>query len=199
MASVALALGLVSGCASSGRELPAPKGAAARLPTGSALAGATAAQSGGIAVSSPVVAPGGLLPASFLLPGVTMGPPLRWSGVPASTAEQAISAEVDATGQVLWLVTGLGPGERELDGPTVAAGTVRANSIGARAWSPPTTADGPVTVRVTVWALSAPLDVRPDATADQVLGAIVGQTAAKGVLKFVASPAANTGSAFSTR
>jgi phosphatidylethanolamine-binding protein (PEBP) family uncharacterized protein len=180
-----LVLATVSACASTGRELPAPK--ITRAPTSSALTAATALQSGSLTLASPVVAVGGVIPTAYLSSAAAGPPPLQWSTPPAATAELAVTIEDDATGTAYWIVTGIPRGTVSIDavGALPAGSVVRPNGAGLAEWSPPSLVGGVVRLRFTVWALSAPLVVTPTAAAADTVSAIAGTTLAKGVFKAV--------------
>jgi phosphatidylethanolamine-binding protein (PEBP) family uncharacterized protein len=73
-----------------------------------------------LTVSSPVVSAKGLLPAQYTCAGRNIVPPIKWSGVPANTAElalflldlghsESVGGAVQAKLKVAWMIHGLKP------------------------------------------------------------------------------------------
>jgi Raf kinase inhibitor-like YbhB/YbcL family protein len=167
---LAVALAGLVGCSSGGgasvpeRELPEP-----------------------ITVSSAAFAAGGVIPRRFTCAGEDVSPPLRWSGVPAGTAEVALVVDdPDAPGgtYVHWLVAGLDPGRGRLAEGQVPAGARQlANSAGKAAWTGPCPPGGPAHhYRFTVYALRQAPEVAGDAEPAAVVEAIEAAASARGRL-----------------
>jgi phosphatidylethanolamine-binding protein (PEBP) family uncharacterized protein len=96
---------------------PAPKHAEERVPVTEK-----------IAVASPVVPTEGVLPSQYTCDGRNVALPLRWTGIPAGTAELMLDVlDVNPVhGQLFfdWAVAGLKPGSTGITGGKLPAGAV---------------------------------------------------------------------------
>jgi Raf kinase inhibitor-like YbhB/YbcL family protein len=140
-----------------------------------------------IAVSSPAFAAGQAIPQRFTCQGENRSPPLRWSGLPAATAEVALvvdDPDAPRGTYVHWVVTGIDPARATLAEGTVppAARQLR-NSAGTVAYTGPCPPGGPAHhYRFTVYALRRPAGVAGDAGPREAIEAIEAAAAARGRL-----------------
>ncbi len=130
-----------------------------------------------IAVESPAFADGATIPRRYTCEGEDTSPPLRWSKVPAGTAEVALVVDdPDAPGGtfVHWVVVHLDPGRRALAEGSLPPGARQArNSAGKAAWLGPCPPKGPAHhYRFTVYALQRRVAVDPSTGPDQARSAI---------------------------
>jgi Raf kinase inhibitor-like YbhB/YbcL family protein len=140
--SLAVSLGA---CSNDGRDLrpPAlgqtipPSSTSSSQPPIGSLSGS--APSGSLSMSSPAVGPGGVLPDVYTCLGRNVSPPLTWTGVPAGTAELAVTmTDDDANGFVHWVVAGLDPALTGLAEGTLPEGAVQsANDAKSVGWFGP--------------------------------------------------------------
>lgn len=124
-----------------GSRLPRPKGAPERAPTPREVASSTVAD---MALQSPAIVAAngepGRLASTFTCDGKDSWPALRWSGVPAGTAELALYLmniqPVEGKLFVDWAVAGLAPGLGGIDAGALPKGAITAtNSFGKRGYS----------------------------------------------------------------
>jgi Raf kinase inhibitor-like YbhB/YbcL family protein len=140
-----------------------------------------------ITVSSPAFAAGAAIPVRFTCAGENVSPPLRWSAVPAGTAEVALvvdDPDAPRGTYVHWVVIGLGRDATELAEGAVPAGARQlANSAGDAAYTGPCPPAGPAHhYRFTVYALERAPEVAGDAGPGAAVEAIEAAAAARGRL-----------------
>jgi len=126
-----------------------------------------------IELSSPVVREGGRLPARYTCDGADVSPPLRWSSIPAGTAELALfvfefEGEAPGGGSLLdWAVAGLSPTLRGLAAGALPAGAiVGRNSRGQSRYSICPPPGGIHHYGVVLLALPRPVAAAPGFDAD---------------------------------
>jgi len=131
-------------------------------------------------LTSPAFAAGAEIPTGFTCDDHDVPPPLRWSGLPASTVELAVTLEdLDGPGGrfVHWVVWGIDPTSRGLPEGVVPAGVQEGRNGGGRDGylgpCPPAGSD-PHRYRFTLYALRRAVVLGPGATADQLRSAIRG-------------------------
>jgi Raf kinase inhibitor-like YbhB/YbcL family protein len=140
-----------------------------------------------IAVSSPAFTAGSPIPQRFTCKGDNISPPLRWSGVPAGTAEVALvvdDPDAPRGTYVHWIVIGLDPASTKLAEATVPPGGRQArNSAGDAAYTGPCPPGGPAHhYRFTIYALRRSPDVGDDASPETTIQAIEAAATARGRL-----------------
>jgi hypothetical protein len=113
VAAALVAVLLLASCGDDGRELRAPPPGATAPPLATSTSAAPAAvnpAASTLTLTSDAFAEGSPIPADHTCDGANVSPPLSWSGVPASTAELALTmTDPDARGFVHWVVTGIDP------------------------------------------------------------------------------------------
>ncbi|WP_367320244.1 YbhB/YbcL family Raf kinase inhibitor-like protein [Streptomyces sp. HUAS ZL42] len=165
------ALGLVAGCGDDESDSGVPAPSASQR----------------ITVTSPAFTEGGTIPRRYTCDGEDVSPPLHLAAVPANTSELVLLAEdPDAPHGTFthWLVWGVGP--HDTDWP---AGEVPRDAEQGRNGFEKTGYGGPCPPKgkphhyvFTVYATDQPLDLRADASADDVRSALTGHTLAAGTL-----------------
>jgi len=139
-----------------------------------------------ISLTSPVLAQGRPVPRRFTCDGLDDPPPLRWSGVPAGTAELALLLE-DQNSQgesgapfVHWSLFGIPPSATHVP-PNARAGT---NDFHQLTYGGPCPPDNDPAHRYvfTLYALRAPLDVPDGAPPTDLRAAIARAAFAQGRL-----------------
>jgi Raf kinase inhibitor-like YbhB/YbcL family protein len=131
-------------------------------------------------LTSPAFAPGAMIPTGFTCDDHDVPPPLRWSGLPASTVELALTLEdLDTPGRrfVHWVAWGIDPASHGLPDGVVPAGVHEGrNRAGRDGYLGPCPSAGsdPHRYRFTLYALRRHLVLGPDATIDQLRPAIRG-------------------------
>lgn len=116
------------------------------------------------------------IPARHTCDGEDVAPPLTWEGAPDGTAEFALIVEdPDARDFVHWVLTGIpGTASQLPDAQGDSIGTPGRNDFRRDGWGGPCPPSGTHRYVFTLYALSAPLDLREGATADAVLDAMSG-------------------------
>ena len=143
-----------------------------------------------INVSSPAFKDGGRLPVQFTCDGRFGGvnPPLGWSNKPRGVKSQALVLEdPDAPGGnfVHWTVWGMMARTNGLDSDIPPLGLPQGqNSAGTSKYSAPCPpkGDSPHHYEFTIYALKAPIALKPGAPQDLVLDKIKREALARGVL-----------------
>lgn len=113
------------------------------------------------------------MPSRYSRDGGNRSPALEWDEPPRGTVELALLCEdPDAPGGSFlhWLVTGIGPQLRSIDEGTEPPGTVWPNDYGDKGYGgpQPPVGDDPHRYIFRLYALGAPLGVRPGAALDDV-------------------------------
>ena len=122
---------------------------------------------------SPVLAPGGSIPAKYTCDGSDVSPPLRWTDPPSNTKSFALvvdALEVSAGARVHWLLYGVPASRRELPERVPPLDTVETigiqgtNGFGNVGYGGPCPPPGPSHHYVfTLYALNAPVTLPPRA------------------------------------
>ncbi|HEU4979030.1 MAG TPA: YbhB/YbcL family Raf kinase inhibitor-like protein [Solirubrobacteraceae bacterium] len=143
-----------------------------------------------IAVSSPAVRPGGMLPVRFTCDGAGTALPLRWGAIPPQAREVAVVVtDPDAPGGpfVHWTVYGLPPTLHAIAGGEAPPGAKQGvNGFGKQGWGPPCPPAGPPhRYEAAVYWLRHGSGLKDKASADQVLAAILAKAGGRGVMSFL--------------
>jgi Raf kinase inhibitor-like YbhB/YbcL family protein len=152
------------------------------------LPGEAGGPAGVLEVSSEAFDHGDLLPERYAHDRDNVSPPIDWSGVPAHTAELALLCEdPDAPSGTFthWVLTGIAPSTTGVAEGSVPAGATEAiNGFGEPGWGGPEPPVGDEAHRYvfTLFASAVPLDLGPDADADDVRAALDGNETARGEL-----------------
>jgi len=130
----------------------------------------TPKRSGTFSLRSPVVTNGGALPVEFTGDGAGVSPPLEWSGAPAGTKAYAvIMHHIPGPGDVKWYWTlyNIPAGVHSLPKAVQGVGTLGNNSVNRElGYAPPhSKGPGPKTYILTIYALSAPVQLSVPAAA----------------------------------
>ena len=181
---------LLAGCGDDGRELRAPRpdqtmttDTATTAPGGDAGLVGDGGGDGGdgpttslaqLRLSSSAFEDGGAIPVDHTCRGADVSPPLLWTGVPADTAELAVVVrDLDASGFVHWVVSGLPPTTGGLAQGTVPPEAVQAvNDFGRPGWSGPCPPAGTHNYQFVVYALAQPSGLTPGLPGEQAAQAI---------------------------
>jgi Raf kinase inhibitor-like YbhB/YbcL family protein len=184
---------LLAGCGDDGRELRAPRpdqttttDTTAAAPSGDAAVVGDGAGDGGdgpttslaqLRLSSSAFEDGGAIPVEHTCRGDDVSPPLLWTGVPADTAEIAVVVrDLDASGFVHWVVSGLPPTTTGLAQGTVPPEAVQAvNDFGRPGWSGPCPPSGTHNYEFRLFALAEPSGVTAGQPATDAIAAIEGR------------------------
>ena len=132
-------------------------------------------------LSSTAFDEGGEIPARHTCDGEDVPLPFNWSGMPEGTAELALMVDdPDARGFVHWLVVGI-PAEASEIGEAGLPGGAREGrtNFGRTGYGGPCPPSGSHRYTATLYALSAPLDLTADPTADEVRSAATGKILAE--------------------
>lgn len=124
---------------------------------------------------------GGEIPARHTCDGEEAPLPFSWSGTPDGTAELAlILDDPDARGFVHWLVVGIPAGASEIGEAGQPAGAREGrNDFGRTGYGGPCPPSGSHRYAATLYAISGPLDLPADATADVFRSAASGKILAE--------------------
>jgi Raf kinase inhibitor-like YbhB/YbcL family protein len=127
---------------------------------------------------------GGRIPARATCDGENLSPPLAWSEVPDGAAAFVLLVEdPDAGGFIHWQLTDIPGDARELpEGAGDAIGMPGRNDFGLTGWGGPCPPSGEHRYVFTLYALSEPVQIDADATADQVREAIAPRQIGQGRL-----------------
>lgn len=189
-AAAALTLAVVlAACSSDGRTLaPAgPDQTQSIMPVTSVTLPATETTNG--VVTTPegfqVLAPwidGGAIDPRFTCDGENVSPPISWARIPPGTEELAVTiTDLDASGYVHWVVTGLPADEITFieEGATPEVATEAMNDAGTPGYSGPCPPAGEThRYLLRVVALSGPADVTPGMPGRQALARLDAKTLA---------------------
>lgn len=137
-------------------------------------------------MSSPAVSEGQAIPRRFTCDGENLSPPLAFLDVPPRTRELALVAEdPDADGFVHWTVLRMSPDTALMTEGRKPPGSIETeNGFGDRGWGGPCPPEGddPHRYVFALYALSRPLRLEADASADEVRAAIGEAAVARGTL-----------------
>lgn len=154
------------------------------VPTFSAGSG-----SGDIDLTSDAFFDGGVIPEEFTCDGADLSPPLQWDGIPDDTASLALIMDDLDANFVHWVAYDMDPALSGIDsvGNTETlpddGGDNGKNSFGDSGYGGPCPPSGQNhTYQFTLYALDAPADLDPGATASQLGLVIEGHIIATGVL-----------------
>jgi Raf kinase inhibitor-like YbhB/YbcL family protein len=138
-----------------------------------------------IAVTSTAFADQGEIPRRYTCDGEDVSPPVRFGSLPSGTAELALLVDdPDAPSGtfVHWVAWGIDPGTAAL-GEGEAPPGAGTNGFGKQGYGGPCPPKGPAhRYMFTAYALSARLDLRPGASANDLKRAISGLVLAQGRL-----------------
>jgi Raf kinase inhibitor-like YbhB/YbcL family protein len=139
-----------------------------------------------LTVTSPAFAPNAAIPVRFTCKGAQVSPPLRWTGVPADTAQLALVVDDPDAPRgtfVHWVLFALPPRTTTLEEGKLPAGARQArNSADDAAYKGPCPPSGTHHYRFTVYALRTTLELPDGAGLDEALDAINERAVAKGRL-----------------
>ena len=138
-----------------------------------------------ITLTSPAFDDGQKIPARYTCDGDGGSPALRWSGVPARARALTLIMEDTTKSFIHWTVLDASPRARGVATSQVPRGGVETeNSFGDKGWGGPCPPDGdPAHSYVfTLYALSRPLGLGSDASADEVRSKLGGAAIARGSL-----------------
>lgn len=134
-------------------------------------------------LTSPAFAEGGAIPSDYTCDGQNLQLPIQWSGAPAGTAEFAlIMDDPDASGFVHWVVTGIPADATALAEPLPPGAVAGRTDFGRAGYGGPCPPSGTHTYVVTLYALSTPLALAGQLSADAVRAAASHKTLATAVL-----------------
>jgi Raf kinase inhibitor-like YbhB/YbcL family protein len=124
-------------------------------------------------LTSPAFAEGGQIPTEHGCDGGDSPIPLRWSGTPDGTSELAlVMDDPDARGFVHWVVTGIPASVSELGAGGLPAGAREGqNDFGRAGYGGPCPPSGSHRYVLTLYALSAPLELAGSPSAEDVRAA----------------------------
>lgn len=125
-------------------------------------------------LTSPAFDDGGSIPPQYTCDGDDVPPPLAWDEVPDATAAFVLVVDdPDAGGFLHWLLADIPGDARELpEGGGDAIGMPGRNDFGRTGWGGPCPPSGEHRYVFTLYALSEPVQVDTDASADEVREAI---------------------------
>lgn len=134
-------------------------------------------------LTSPIIGPGGQIPARYTCDGENVSPPLRWDDVPEKAEALALIVDdPDAPAKVWvhWVLYDIPPEVGELPedvapGQTLEGGAAHGvNDFEQLGWGGPCPPSGTHRYRFTLYALDAELSLPPGATKEEVLKAMEG-------------------------
>jgi hypothetical protein len=132
-------------------------------------------------LSSSAFDEGGEIPVRHTCDGEDVPLPFSWSGTPEGTAELALVVDdPDARGFVHWLVVGIPAEASEIGEAGLPAGAREGRTdFGRTGYGGPCPPSGSHRYTATLYALSAPLDLTANPTADEVRSAASGKILAE--------------------
>jgi Raf kinase inhibitor-like YbhB/YbcL family protein len=135
-------------------------------------------------LTSPAFTDGGAIPQEYTCDGGDVSPPLAWDGVPEGTDSFAlIVTDPDAGGFVHWVLVDIPGDVRELaEGEGDRVGRPGRNGFGGTGWGGPCPPSGQHRYVFELLALSRPLEIAGEVSADRVRSAAAGATLARGEL-----------------
>jgi len=148
-----------------------------------------------LTLASPAFADGEPIPDRYGYAAANVNPPLEIDGVPDGTASLALVMDdpdaVEPAGKIWdhWVVWNVDPGTGRIPEQWDAAGAVEGdNDFGERGYGGPNPPDREHTYRFRLFALDAPLDLEPGASAAQLETAMEGHVLAEAQLEGTFAP-----------
>jgi Raf kinase inhibitor-like YbhB/YbcL family protein len=135
-------------------------------------------------LTSTAFSEGGPIPNQYTCDGANRPIPLAWSGVPTGTAELAlVMDDPDARGYVHWVVVAIPPGATSIGGDApLPAGAREGRRSGGVGYTGPCPPSGIHHYVFNLYALSSPLALSGQPSADEVRQAAAGSTIATATL-----------------
>ncbi len=161
---------LTAACADDGRDLSAPADwqTTTTRPLPPTSAPVQEISESGLALTSPLFAPGDDIPVSATCAGQNVFPDLQWAGVPATAVELAVtlSDQTDPeTPLLLWLMAGIDPSNDGLSAGTMPTGAFETlNDYGNPGYGTPcleSFTDGRRDIQFRVHVLTQPSGIAP--------------------------------------
>jgi Raf kinase inhibitor-like YbhB/YbcL family protein len=129
----------------------------------------------GLTLESSAFTDGGDIPVEFTCNGEDTSPPLEWSGAsPMAIGYALIMEDLDADGFVHWVVFNIPGDTTSLAAGDDGGGTVGTNQLGTQRYRGPCPPSGNHEYQFTLYSLFEPLDLGPEATAEDVENAAEG-------------------------
>ncbi len=140
-----------------------------------------------VTLSSPAFARGGKIPVRYTCDGANESPPLKWSKLPAGTAQLflfVLDLGGGTAGAIRWAVGNISPSLRSLSaGSTPAGAVVGRNSLGKRSWGGICATKGkPHNIVFLLYALKQKLNLASGFEARAAQRELTGNTVGAGVL-----------------
>jgi Raf kinase inhibitor-like YbhB/YbcL family protein len=143
---------------------------------------------GGFTLASSAFGDGGAIPVEFTCNGDDTSPPLEWSGASQMAIGYALIMEdLDADGFVHWVVFDIPGDTTSLAAGDDGGGTVGTNQLGTQRYLGPCPPSGDHEYQFTLYSLFEPLDLGPEATAEDVANAAEGAPSAQLSGRYAAS------------
>jgi Raf kinase inhibitor-like YbhB/YbcL family protein len=134
---------------------------------------ATGGDGGNLTLTSSAFDDGGDIPDEFSCNGDDVSPPLSWSGgSPMAIGYALIMEDLDANDFVHWVLFDIPGDTTSLAAGEDGGGTVGTNQIGTQRYLGPCPPSGNHAYVFTLWELFEPLDLGPEATAEDVKAAV---------------------------
>jgi Raf kinase inhibitor-like YbhB/YbcL family protein len=116
----------------------------------------------------------GLIDPAYTCEGFGVAPTVEWSGAPVGTAELGLALiDLDAQGFVHWVVTGIPAGTTSLIEGVIPPGAVSPNNdFGDPGYGGPCPPEGEHRYLLTLYALTAPLGLEGDVSANEAINAM---------------------------
>jgi Raf kinase inhibitor-like YbhB/YbcL family protein len=145
----------------------------------------------GFVLGSSAFEDGGTIPAEFTCNGDDVSPPLEWSGASQmATGYALIMEDPDANDFVHWVVFNIPGDTTSLDSGDDGGGTVGTNQLGTQRYLGPCPPSGSHDYVFTLYSLFEPLDLGPEATAEDVQNAAEGAPSTQLTGTYASAPAA---------
>lgn len=129
----------------------------------------------GFTLESSAFTGGGDIPVEFTCNGENTSPPLEWSGASAMAIGYAlVMKDLDANGFVHWVLFNIPGDTTSLAAGSDGGGTVGTNQLGTQRYLGPCPPSGNHEYQFTLYSLFEPLDLGPEATAEDVEDAAEG-------------------------
>ncbi|MGH9025244.1 MAG: YbhB/YbcL family Raf kinase inhibitor-like protein [Acidimicrobiia bacterium] len=154
----------------------------------------TGGQTGaGFTLESSAFEDGGDIPDEFTCNGDDTSPPLEWSGASQMAIGYALVMEdLDANGFVHWVLFDIPGDTTSLAAGDDGGGTVGSNQLGTQRYIGPCPPSGNHEYQFTLYSLFEPLDLGPEATAEDVKNAARGAPSTQ-LSGFYAAPPTTAG------